>query len=490
MKKILIILIAGTFALFNSCTNLEDEIVDGLPKDKFPENKAQIAAIPIPAYKALQGWLDWSGWWFAQELTGDGVVCPTRGEHWDDGGKWRKLHTHEWDNNTEAINSMWDHFYRGVYASNEALDLLATFEQNDALKSTIAKLKVMRAYYYYVLIDNYGDVPYIISSVNRPEFPKREKRATIFNAIVKEIEDVITGLPATGKNTSVTKGMAYALLAKLYLNAEVYSGTAQWAKAEAACDALIALNAYSLEAEPLAPFVTNNENSPENIFTIPYDADDFTGFNLHMRTLHYNSNQTFNSTIGPWNGFAVMADHYNSYNDADKRKKGFLVGQQFDFSGKALKDGTTQQPLIFTVDIPDLQMGDANTEAQKLMSGARVTKFEIAKGYKENLSNDFPLFRYADILLMKAEAAIRQGKNGDAEINQVVTRAGLTAQSNWTLDQLLAERGRELFWEGHRRQDLIRFGKFNQAWWKKAASGADRNTFPIPLWVLNANPNI
>jgi len=489
MKKRIIILTTLIIVSFGSCTNLDDEIIDGLPTSKFPENNSQIAAIPIPAYKALQSLTDWAGWWFAQELTGDGVVAPTRGEHWDDGGKWRALHTHTWTNNTEAINSMWDHFYRGVFASNKALDLLATFEQTDALKIVQAKLLVMRAFYYYLLIDNYGDVPYITSSISAPEFPKKEKRATIFASIVKDIEDAVVLIPEGGRNTSASQGMAYTLLAKLFLNAEVYTGTAQWAKAEEYCDKVIALG-YVLESDALGPFVTNNENSLENIFTIPYDKENFTGFNLHMRTLHYNSNLTFNMVAGPWNGFAVTESHYNTYEDIDARKKGFLVGQQYDFSGKAINDGTTQQPLVFTVNIPALQMGDGNSEAEKLMSGARVVKFEIENGAKDNLSNDFPLFRFADVLLMKSEAAVRQGKSGDEWINLVRTRAGVPNFTNVTLDQILAERGREMFWEAHRRQDLIRFGKFNNAWWEKPASSPDRNLFPIPQWAIDANPNL
>ena len=124
------------------------------------------------------------------------------------------------------------------------------------------------------------------------------------------------------------------------------------------------------------------------------------------------------------------------------------------------------------------------------MSGARVGKYEIKKGSLENLSNHFPLFRYADVLLMKTEAMIRQGKNGDSYVNQIRQRAKVSTWSNTTLEMLLAERGREMFCEGHRRQDLIRFGKFNDAWWEKDASSPERNIFPIPQWAIDANPNL
>jgi len=488
MKNKYIVLLTIAF-LFASCTNLEDKIFDGLPVDKFPENESQVAAISIPTYKALQPFVDGSGWWFAQEVTSDEMTCPTRGEHWDDGGKWRALHTHEWDNNTEAVNNMWSHFYTGTFHANTALDLLAGFEQNDDLKIVQAKLKIMRSFYYWHLIDNYGDVPYLTTLVGAAEYPEKETRANIFNSIVEEVENSIQYTSHGGLSTSVTKGMAYTLLAKLYLNAEVYSGTAQWAKAEQYCDSVISLG-YSLESNALGPFMTQNDVSMENIFTIPYDEDDFTGFNLHMRTLHYNNNLTYDMSVGPWNGFAVVEDHFNTYEDGDKRKEGFLVGQQYDYQGAEIVDGTTQENLILSPTIPALNMQDEYTEVEKLMSGARVVKFEIAIGAKDNLSNDFPLFRYADILLMKAEAQIRQGKNGDEMVNLVRNRAEVGSLAGVTLDILLEERGREMFWEGHRRQDLIRFGKYGESWWEKGGSSSDRELFPIPQWAIDANPNL
>ena len=140
--------------------------------------------------------------------------------------------------------------------------------------------------------------------------------------------------------------------------------------------------------------------------------------------------------------------------------------------------------------IPKLVIDGSFDFKQIRMSGARVGKYEIKKGALQNLSNDFPLFRYADVLLMKAECMIRQGKNGDAFANQIRKRAGVAEFSGATLDQILAERGRELFCEGHRRQDLIRFGKFLDARWEKNVSTADRLTFPIPQWAIDANPNL
>jgi hypothetical protein len=470
-----------------SCTNLEETIYDQIPESEFPENEAQAALKVIPTYKELADLIDDAGWWFwAQEVSSDEIVFPTRLTDWDDGGKWRVLHTHEWSNNIDAVNSMWSHLYDGVTEANRAIDELEGL--NDPV--TVAKLKTLRAFYYYLLIDNYGDVPLVTSFLTAEAQPEKEDRAAIYNFILNDLLNATQFLSERVNNFAVSKGMAYTLIAKLYLNAEIYTGTPQWKNAENFCDSLIDLGVYSLEGEALAPFVTDNDASIENIFTIPFDKENLQGFRLHMRTLHYLSNQTYGMLAGPWNGFGAVEDHYNTFTDNDDRKAGFIVGQQYTAAGAPLFDETAGSPLIINPEIPALNMDGSYSFEQIRMSGARVGKYQIAKGTDENLSNDFPLFRYADVLLMKAEAMIRQGKNGDDFVNMVRNRAGLGNWSNATLDMILAERGREMFCEGHRRQDLIRFGKFNDAWWEKPASSADRNIFPIPQWAIDANPNL
>lgn len=486
MKKIFLglALIASTFW---GCTDLEDEAIDRIPEEAYIVDPVLQMT---PVYAPMREFLDNGGWWFAQELTTDEMVGPTRASDWDDGGKWRVLHTHEWDNNTEAINNMWSRFYTGVAEANKFIEKQLPLAGDSIVDAGIAKGKILRAYYYYLLIDNYGDVPYVTQYLGAPSLPEKAERAAIYDSLVADIEASVLKISSSTSKTAVTPAMAYSLLAKLYLNAEVYSGNAEWAKAEEACDKVIALGQYALDGDPLAPFVTNNEGSGENIWVIPYDEDGYQGFNLHMRTLHYNSNLTFDMPVGPWNGFAVTEDHFNTYTDDDLRLGYFLVGQQFASDGSPITDAVAEANLVFTPEIPALLMDASFTPAEIRMSGARVAKFEIKKGAKDNLSNDFPIFRYADVLLMKAEAMIRQGKNGDEFVNMVRERAGLDPWSGVTLDQVLEERGRELFWEAHRRQDLIRFGKFNQAWWEKPASTADRKIFPIPQWAIDANPNL
>lgn len=496
MKKTIksVFLILTVFAIFSGCTKLDDELYDKIPEDKYPENPTQASLMMLPVFAPMQEFLDWGGWWFCQELTSDEMVCPVRHTDWEDGGKWIVLHQHTWTNETEAVAAMWSRFYKGVVEANKLIEDLEPFATPGSdTEVSIAKTKVMRAYYYYLLIDNYGDVPYVTNFYDAELYPTKNSKDSIFYKIVNELESNVHLIPNSTVKTSVSKGMAHALLAKLYLNAEVYTGTPQWQKAEDYCDSVIDLGNYSLETNPLNPFVTENSNSSENIFTIGYDEDTYTGFNLHMRTLHYNSDKTFNMTAGPWNGFAAMEDHYNTYDSTDLRKQGyFLVGQQYAADGSEIVDpGADGANLVFDPHIPALKMNtSANTLEEIRMSGARVVKFKIKMGAKENLSNDYPIFRYADILLMKAEAEIRQGESGDEEINMVRNRAGLSDISGTTLEDVLKERGRELFWEAHRRQDLIRFGEFNKAWWEKSPSNPDRNTFPVPQWAIDANPNL
>ncbi len=505
MKRLAYILTIIILTL-TSCTDLTTRIYDRIPADQYPENETQAALMLIPVFSPMQQFLDWGGWWFAQEITTDETVCPTRNTDWYDGGKWLALYKHEWshdNNDIEAINSMWYWFYKGVYEANKLIEFLqpAADAGNEQAIATIAKAKTMRDYYYWLLIDNYGDVPFITSFSNAPTNPYRNHREAIWDSIVTELESVLPYLPEVGSKYTTTKGMAYTLLARLYLNAAVYTGQENpeyWQKTVDYCDSVINLGLYSLEADPLAPFVTENENSPENIFTIGYDEDNYKGFNLHMRTLHYESDKTFNMKVKPWNGFAVVEDFYNLYTANDLRKRMFLVGQQYSYTGEPLTDpGADNAPLVFDPHIPAIYMtADNYTLVQIRMSGARVVKFEVKLGATDNLSNDYPIFRYADVLLMKAEALARLGDVAQATdlVNQIRNRAGL---DDWPvfdqqtfLDSLLVERGREMFWEATRRQDLIRFGKFGDAWWEKDPDPEDKSVFPIPQWAIDGNPNL
>jgi hypothetical protein len=257
---------------------------------------------------------------------------------------------------------------------------------------------------------------------------------------------------------------------------------------------------YTLANSVTDPFVTDNQNSSEIIFSIPYDEDNFQGFRLHMRTLHYQHNLKYDMPVGPWNGFAVVPTHFDTYSDQDARKDAYhIYGLQKDTDGNVINDQLTGEPLDIDPYLPALYMTASEFTQQEIRTtGARIGKYEIKTGAKENLSNDLPLFRITDFHLMKAEVEIRiDGPGaGDDWINPIRQRAGLSTWSNATLEQLLAERGRELYVEGHRRQDLIRFGEFTKEWWAKGdnqggvSGDPSVRTFPIPKWATDANPNL
>ncbi len=478
-----------------SCTKLDEELYDKIPGDLYPENENQIANLSVNAYAKLRPLCDDEGWWFlAQEVSSDEFCGPTRDADWDDGGKWRNVHMHTWTNNDESVNRMYDVFWIGITTCNQTLDMMHELPVSDEINAKIDEVEVMRAFYYYLLIDNYGDAPYLTSAANAPAMPYKMKREDIYDSLVATIEGALPSLKPIDNKYLATRNMAFALLTKLYINSEVYKGVAQWEKAGQYCDSLIA-GPYNLSTSVTGTFVTNNENEPEIIFSIPYDENDFEGFRLHMRTLHYQHNLRFDMPVGPWNGLCVVPTFFDTYEENDLRIEGYhIFGPQFDTQGNPIIDGETQEPLDIDPYLPALHMTAADyTPAQIRMTGARVGKYEIAMGAKENLSNDFPLFRLSDIYLMKAEIEIRLNGDGSGNewIDPIRQRANVDPIPNASLDDLLAERGRELYCEGHRRQDLIRFGKFTDEWWEKEVNGDPSvEIFPIPKWATDANPNL
>jgi hypothetical protein len=491
MKRIFIIIIGFIF-ITSSCTKLEEEVYNKIPGDQYPENAAQVASLAVTSYTQLRTYADDEGWWFlAQIMTGDLVCGPTRAGDWYDGGKWVNMHRHEWTNEDEGVNRMWSAFWNGITTCNGTLDFIRELEPNETLNAKMKELEALRSFYYYLLIDNYGDAPYLTTKSGAPEQPLKISREAIFDSLVNTLTSALPYLKPIDNKLMMTRYAAFAVLAKLYLNAEVYKGEAEWEKAEMYIDSLLA-GPYMLAGDVSDPFMTFNEDSPEVIFSIPYDEDNFQGFRLHMRTLHYQHNLTYNMTVGPWNGFAIVPTHFDRYEEGDLRREAFnIFGLQYDSQGNVILDGATFQPLDIDPRLPSLTMSTGTNTAEEIRtSGARIGKYEIAMGAKENLSNDFPLFRITDFYLMKAEVVIRQGGNGDEWIDPIRERANVDTWGGATLEQLLDERARELYCEGHRRQDLIRFGKFGQSWWEKNFSTADREIFPIPKWATDANPNL
>lgn len=244
-----------------------------------------------------------------------------------------------------------------------------------------------------------------------------------------------------------------------------------------------------------------NESSSENIFVVPYDKVNTGGWDdgliLHLWSLHFLSSQTFGFIAFTWDGYAATESLYNSYDKTDKRINTWMEGPQATASGDPLMLAPGRQ-LTYRPHVKSLYN---LADVALLDDGVRFKKYEFEKTLKdgESMSNDWVEFRYADVLMIKAEALMR--KNGAATadvlalVNQVRSRAYGGSANNYTAsrlttDEFLAELGREFAWENHRRQDMIRFDKWNNAWFEKPAGDDHLKLFPIPNWVLDVSPQL
>ncbi|GMQ26238.1 RagB/SusD family nutrient uptake outer membrane protein [Algoriphagus sp. oki45] len=486
VKKICLVL-PVVFAM-GACQELEQEVLDGVTADDIANstNPNLIDVLKASAYSRIVGsWGGHNSIWSINEVASDELAIPQKGADWEDGGQWLRMHRHLWNPSEESFNNSWAYCYSAI---GEINNLIIAYPDVTALTS---ELKVLRALIYMWLIDSFGNVP-IIDENSTGGNPSNSSRAEVFSFIESSILDNIDALPEEGSKYYINYFTAKAMLARLYINAEIYTGTQRWADAEAAADEVINSGNYSLTSNFFANFGERNNGSTENILTLPYDQNNAGGFNLAQMTLHYLSQNTYNLQEQPWNGYASLEEFYNSFDDNDARKNSFLVGPQFSSDGSRLLDISVEpgdpdgEPLTFT---PEINMLAPNAFRQ---AGVRVGKFEFASGAASSLNNDYPLFRLGEIILIKAEAALRQGKTADAlaAVNQIRTRAGMPAYSSITLDELFDEIGREMFAEANRRTAQIRFGKWSQPWWEKDQSAAFRVLFPIPLNQINANPNL
>ncbi|MDB5264029.1 MAG: hypothetical protein JWQ14_3312, partial [Adhaeribacter sp.] len=434
------------------------------------------------------------------EATSDEMVVPTRGPDWYDNASWQQMAKHSWTPVSPGqINGSWEWGYRVVAAANINLAALkASPLQVEGKETVIAELRLLRAFAYFWLMDMFGNVP-ILTEDTPAGNTAQSTRAQVYAFVESEIK---AALPDLKDDKSIvvysrfTQGAANTLLAKLYLNAQVYTGTPKWQEALAATNAVIGAKAgYGLNPNYLENFSVNNGSIPatyqENILAVPYDKVLATGMNWQMRTLHYAQGGAYQLSANPWNGFATRAEFYNSFSEGDKRKSMWLAGPQRDNTGSVIRftDAVDNQnkELNFTPTISSLEKALGN-------EGVRNVKYEVQRNNTRNdQDNDFVLFRFADVLLMKAEASLRLGNTTPDAIqlvNQVRARAGVGPINSITLDELLAERGRELAWEGWRRNDLIRFGKWNSPWQFKPVSEPFRILFPIPAQQLSSNPNL
>ncbi len=472
-----------------------------------------------------------------EEVTTDECLVPTRGGDWDDNGKWRALHQHTWS--VDGVDVFLGQFNALNKANFDATNVLA-FNPSPA---QAAEARFIRALALYQLLDLYGQYPFRNPGDNLLNAPKVLRGDSALTFIISELTTILPTLSASSPIYTASPDAARVLLMKCYLNRGAFANRATPTFADADMQQVITLGTtiinskkYDFTPNYFDNFsVDNGTKSTEGIFAYR-NASGVTVNNsgIHNRwwpTLHYN--EGLPGGIGGWNGFSTVADFYNMFGITttptqtpadtalDKRlggrfyagstnisglRPGILVGQQYDAAGTPLKDRKGNN-LSYTPNVsPDLKETGTNLE----ITGLRAVKY--VPDYTANLANYgnsrsgnwLMLFRYPDVVLMVAEAKMRAAAADNAGalvmVNSLRAARGASAlTSSMTLvnttntyapNTLLAERGREMYWEGVRRTDLIRFGVFTKAWAYKAASDPKYLVFPIPTQALAANPNL
>ena len=555
MKKIFLFVTSIVLALTLSvsCDRMLEEVNYGNPTtEDLMTDETNVALLVGQCYAEVKWLHDHWGYWGVVTLTADEGLCPTRmpDKDWADGGYWRNLNTHNWNEMGGAFRNIWNTTIAGAVLCNKLLKTLDTYKSSMSEKiyaQYVGELEVMRSYYYYMLFDCFGRIPYLEEFVDKADEPLMEP-SKVWSKLVNCLEKNAPNLPAVTDEASralnygrATQGLAYALLARLYLNATSFGCTPTnieisnehttainteadfYTNVVRCCDAIIDAKSYTIEPDYFTNFKIDNSASKENIFVIVENGeaniDERAGadgmmlnkLRIALLTLNYNHQKTYGLLETPWNGFCARPGFIDRYAGSDVRgpgneglgtkdtkQWGWFLGPIYDASGKLCKDkDEAQSPAIIVKDVTSL------TEATDL-DGARNIKYEIDKGGKYKYSeNDFVLFRYADVLWMKEEAILRGGTGTsgwntpdfetlrkrafayDANPAAAYTAAYPNALSLGD-GGILDERGREFSWENMRRRDLIRFGKFNDATYVEFVTATDdyRNWFPIPYKIL------
>jgi len=494
-----------------ACTDLTEVPQSAITPENFYRNEDEVLGGLASVYAQLRSTND--DYYNLSEITTDEMIVPTRGSDWYDNGQWLDIHRQTFGPNSPAglspINGAWVNLFQGVARANVVLNGIANV--NFASKATVtAELRVLRAFYYYGLMDFFGGVPIVTDVSIEPR--AQNTRSEVFDFVEKELKEARPDLPASwpaNMNGRITQGTVDAILASLYLNAAVFNGTVttaglqygapRWQDALNAANAVIGSPQYQLATDAntgCTPtpgcgwrknFTADNNTSPEIIFAVKYAAVSGLGMNFVMRELHYNQ-----FTPSPWNGFATLADTYAAFNPNDERKQIFLAGQQFNvLTGQPVTDRQGNL-LYFDPNIPDVT---AATEG----AGVRIYKWPADPAHnQQDNGNDYAWFRLGEMYLIRAEAENELGQTAAAiaDINLLRARvfsppqpisAGLSQQE--VRDAILNERLFELTAEGKRRQDLIRMNKFTQGtWYAKTSSDAWKVLFPIPQTQIETNP--
>jgi len=505
MKKISLYIFSIFLSLLTfSCSDLKEEVFSDTVADKFFSNADEITGSYVKAFAHYNWSYSWSHY-AVSVLAADQLVWTVKeDQHGIDGGVWEELHRHSWTPQHDLLIGSWENTFKGIAYCNDFINNvqnldISAMELPVSKEEMLAQVKAMRAFYYYKACDYWGNVP-ISLGVGDVQFPGNNSRSEVYKFIEDELIEAIQGLPVkSGMDQAgyFTKSTAYALLSRIYINSEVYGGVKDYQKCVDACNEIEKLGNYTLDAKSLDTFGPENDNSNENMFFGYNDGVTVrTYFTPIMFSLHPALQVDWEANAWVYNGIVAMEGFYDSFNADDARRNQLLEGLQYS--------RVTGDPLMHGGEQVNFPKHITAFWSPTLHEGARINKYVIEQGFNQEYpTNNYVHIRYTEVVLNKAEALMRlNGGTATQEavdlVNQIRQRAfGENYEANkyttatLTMDELLAERGREFVQEGLRRPDLIRFGKFNNAWWEKDASeDTYRTLFPIPHDQIQVNANL
>ena len=505
MKQKIIFLLLFLSVVQLSCTKL-DEKLNGEILLNASSGSANTSALLTGIYNTMKGnFQDQGNLYALNEMTTDEYIAPTRGGDWDDNGAWRVLHAHAFDGDNDHIRDVFANLGGTTFAATDLLRFNPTPQQG-------AEARLLRAFAEYLTLDLFDQVPHREPGESAVLPSKIKKGIEELTYIIGELTAIIPNLP-TGPVNRANKNAAKVLLMKCYLNKGVYANRAapvfdagDMAKVVSLADEVIA-GGYSFSSNYFDNFAPNNDLiGKENIWT----AENIGGVSSGGIRSHWHCTMHYNQQPSGWNGFTTLSDFYNKFEATDKRRGaayqytspnapanpgsrinvGFLIGQQYNMTTDAPLKDRTGAPLAFTPEVKSVETG-VNLE----VTGIRAYKYPIDFQFDDNgnVDNDYVYFRLGDVLLMKAEALLRSNNAaaGLVIVNDLRANRGASPFASLTLDNMLDERGREMYLETFRRQDMIRFGKFLLPIQERAkASDPKYLLFPIPNGQVAANPNM
>jgi starch-binding outer membrane protein, SusD/RagB family len=548
MKKILIgtgcfIFLAG---IFSSCHKVEVEATSEILPDNFPKTEAQYNSVMGPVYTTFRDGYT-TGHFFVTSQSTDESVLAIYGSDWIDGNRYLELHRHTWTKDHGNIGGEWSYLSNLIGTTNQTLYIVGQSPEGSTKNTSLAELRTMRALFYFYMMDMFGNVP-LDTVYGSKELKANTPRAQVFTFVEDELKAAIPFLKTTANAASYgkpTRYMAYSLLAKMYLNAQVYTGTSKYNECIAACDSVINTGQYVLE--PRATYFnmfapTNGPAMKEFIFAIPYDPATSNGYMFYARydlnrnlgikyrysgstpgtnvdpvlNLTTGNGLTNNKPSGPRMTTSQFYAHFNDPNDI--RNNQWLTGLQYWSNGNPIMVRTTNlgydqfysggsptAAYTYHLNLSPLtssRLGatsyDLGRDELAWNTGYRNIKFlPDPNSITRNQNNDVPVFRYSDIILMKAEAIQRGGTPtlGHTALSLInmlrAVRTTSAALASVTLDDIYAERCREMSWECWHQNDMIRFGKYENAWGlSKTNTDTYRRLFPIPTSAIATNPNL